>query len=180
MESYAVAPTAAAVGSSTSSSFNRMRTEDFFQLLVTELQQQDPFEPTKTADMISQVSQLRSMEQASQLTSTLEQLAQQQRTAGASEFLGKFVEAVVAQSDGSTQEVEGVVTGVRFNSDGLAVLELDTGQVVSITDVTRVTTVEPQDSAASETIDKTLSAKSWAQSGAQVSTSRRPVLSLVG
>jgi len=179
MQSYAVAPTAAAVSASTRSSFDQMRTEDFFRLLIAELQQQDPFEPTKTADMISQVSQIRSIEQTDQLTTTLQLITQQQRTAGASELLGKYVEAVVVQSDGSAQEIGGVVTGVRFNPDGTAILELDTGQAVLAADVTRVSTVESRNQSDSDA-DKTSSAKSANWARWQLGSQRRPVLSLVG
>ncbi len=35
-----------------------LKSEDFFNILVTELKQQDPFEPAKTADMIGQVSDM--------------------------------------------------------------------------------------------------------------------------
>jgi flagellar basal-body rod modification protein FlgD len=122
-----------------------MKSEDFFKLLVTELRQQDPFEPAKTGDMIGQVSQIRSIELSTALTSSLEQLSQQQRTAGASELLGKYVTASVPGADGRPSEVSGVVTGVRFNPDGTAVLELDSGASVMAAHVTRVTTLEHSD-----------------------------------
>jgi flagellar hook assembly protein FlgD len=108
------------------------------------LQQQDPFEPAKTGDMIGQVSQIRSIELSSQLTSVLEQLNRQQRTLGASELLGKLVEAQVVQLDGSRIQVAGLVTAVRFGTDGVAVLELDSGQAVRAADVTRVTAADAQ------------------------------------
>ncbi|MEW6199597.1 MAG: flagellar hook capping FlgD N-terminal domain-containing protein [Planctomycetota bacterium] len=121
---------------------NALRSEDFFKLLVTELQQQDPFEPAKTADMIGQVSQIRTIELSKQLTDTLSELSRQQRTAGASDLLGKFVVASVTASDGTVSEVQGIVTGVRFDPDGTAVLELDTGQAVRAADVTRITSAQ--------------------------------------
>lgn len=139
METYAIGATAGATDPAASSTFNRMRTEDFFALLVTELQHQDPLEPTKTADMIGQVSQIRTIEQSAQLVKTLEQLTQQQRTAGASELLGKYVEAVTIGPDGSQTTTSGVVTGVRFGPDGVAVLELDTGEMIPASAVVRVT-----------------------------------------
>lgn len=119
-----------------------LKSEDFFKILVTELKQQDPFEPAKTADMINQVSQIRSIELSKQLTDTLSQLSQQQHTAGASELLGKYVTATVEDSSGTQYEVSGVVTGVSFNTDGSAVLELDTGNSILASDVTRITSVD--------------------------------------
>ena len=142
METYAVGSTAATTPSIDRSGFNSMSSEDFFELLVTELQQQDPLEPTDTSDMLGQVSQIRTIEQSTQLMTTLEQLTQQQRTAGASDLLGKFVEAFSVDDEGTVSAIGGVVTSVRFGSDGVAVLELDTGQQLSANDVTRICTVE--------------------------------------
>lgn len=142
MQTYAVGTTAELTGASRPSAVNQMSSEDFFKLLVAELQQQDPLEPTETADMIGQVSQVRSIEQSQQLIATLEQLTSQQRTVGVSELLGRFVEAEVVAADGTRSAIVGVVTGVRFGADGVAVLELDTGGTVRASDVTRVMTVE--------------------------------------
>ena len=52
--------TAAGVGIAPSAAAPRrdvksLQSEDFFKLLITELQQQDPLEPSKTEDMIGQV-----------------------------------------------------------------------------------------------------------------------------
>jgi flagellar hook assembly protein FlgD len=92
--------------------------------------------------MISQVSQIRGIELSGQLTDTLSNMTQSQRTAGASDLIGRYVSAAVPQGDGSQADVRGVVTGVRFNPDGTAVLELDTGESVLASQVTRVTTPE--------------------------------------
>ena len=135
----------------TDRSLSSMKSEDFFKILVTELRQQDPFEPAKTADMIGQVSQIRSIELSKNLTDALSQITSQQRTAGASDLLGKYVTATVTDTDGNKQDIAGVVTGVRFDSDGTAVLELDTGQSVPATAVTRITSVQAGQQAAAAT-----------------------------
>lgn len=142
MQTPAVGATRSTEATGAGRDLNALRSEDFFRLLVTELKQQDPFEPAKTADMVSQVSQIRTIELSKQLTDTLSELSRQQRTAGASDLLGKFVVASVKASDGTVSEVKGIVTGVRFDPDGTAVLELDTGQAVRAADVTHVTSGE--------------------------------------
>jgi flagellar hook assembly protein FlgD len=119
-----------------------LKSEDFFNILVTELQNQDPFEPQKTSDMISQVSQIRSIELSQNLTDTLQTLSNRQQTAGVSDLLGKFVASQQFTEDGTPYYITGIVTGVRFDSDGAAVLELDTGQAVLASNVTHVTTAE--------------------------------------
>ena len=146
METYAVSPTTLLNASTERvSSIGELSSEDFFKLLVAELQQQDPLEPTGTGDMIAQVSQIRSIEQSHQLMTTLQQMTQQQSTAGATEMLGKFVEAQVLGPDGMPVLISGVVTGVLFSSDGTAVLELDTGEAIRATDVMRVSAPETAD-----------------------------------
>lgn len=142
MQTSAIGQTPGTVGPTPASGLSGLESEDFFRILVSELKQQDPFEPAKTADMISQVSQIRSIELSGQLTKTLEQMTHQQRVSGVGELIGKYVMAAFSAPDGSEVTIEGVVTGVRFGADGVAVLELDTGQLVRADDVTWITTLE--------------------------------------
>lgn len=119
-----------------------MKSEDFFRILVTELQQQDPFEPTKTADMIGQVSQIRTIEQSTALNDTLSELTRNQRVGGSSDLIGKYIVASTQTEGGEPNIVDGVVTGVSFGPDGAASLELDNGLRVPMSGVTNVMTVE--------------------------------------
>lgn len=121
---------------------NSLQSEDFFKLLITELQQQDPLEPTETADMIGQISRIRSIEQSDTLNTTLAQMTAQQKTAGASDMLNKFVVAETNDGNGNLSNISGVVTGVRFAEDGTAMLDLDSGSSVRAQDVKSVTTAE--------------------------------------
>lgn len=129
---------AATAASSRNNTFGDMKTEDFFGLLVSELQNQDPFKPTDTASMISQVSQLRDVEVSSQLTDTLTNLVNSQQGLGTADLIGKYVQGVTTNANGEPQEVAGVVTGVTFTGDGKTVLELDTGQSLLSGNVLRV------------------------------------------
>lgn len=115
-----------------------LTSQDFFKLLVTELQQQDPLSPSKTSDMISQVSQIRNIELSGQLSNTLDSLAKQQRIAGATDLIGKQVTAALTDSDGNTQVVGGTVTGVRFATDGTALVDLDNGGTVPLANINGV------------------------------------------
>ena len=117
-----------------------LKSEDFFKILVTEMQNQDPFEPSDSSQMIANVSQIRTIEQSDQLTSTLAQLTQSQRMGGSNELIGKYVQAVATDDSGNELLFEGVVTSVYYNSDGKAILELDTGDMVEASNVVRVTT----------------------------------------
>jgi flagellar hook assembly protein FlgD len=130
-----------------------LKSEDFFRILVTELQQQDPFKPTETSDMISQVAQVRSIEMSNRLNETLDAIARQQKTSGVSDLLGKYVAAEFTGPDGEPVRIEGVVTGVRFDASGTALLELDTGDVIRAQDVQRVTTLEAAELAVADDAD---------------------------
>lgn len=126
-----------------------MSSDDFFKLLVTELQNQDPLKPAETADMLTQVAQIRSIQNSKDLTEALDSLAQSQHLAGTSDLLGKFVTAQVPNDDGTVTETTGVVTGVRYASDGGVILELDSGQTVNAQHVVKVQANESADSKAS-------------------------------
>lgn len=127
-----------------------LKSEDFFKILVTELQNQDPFKPSDSSQMIASVSQIRTIEQSDQLTRTLAQLAQTQRVGGSNELIGKYVQAVAVDGSGNELLFEGVVTSVYYNSQGQAILELDTGDVVEAGYLVRVTTPEQIESERAE------------------------------
>ena len=124
-----------------------MSSGDFFQLLITEMQNQDPFEPSDTSTIIEQVSQIRSIEQNEILNGTLDTFSQQQRMGGTTDLIGKYVQAVATDADGNESLYEGVVTSVFFNSDGSAVLELDTGMAIPADDVVRVVSLDQLEAA---------------------------------
>ncbi len=125
--------------------FDDLTSEDFFSILITELQQQDPLNPTETADMLSQLSDIRNIEVSKQLTDSLSQLADSQNMAGTGEMLGKFISATVTNSEGSEYTVAGVITAVHYDTNGQQVFELDTGDVVPAANVNYVTTEETAD-----------------------------------
>ncbi|QOJ14265.1 MAG: hypothetical protein HRU75_06275 [Planctomycetia bacterium] len=143
-----------------------LKSEDFFRILTTELQQQDPFEPSNTSDMIGQVAQIREIELSGQMSSTLDQLGKSQRTAGLADWIGKFVAARTVGLDGAPALTSGVVTSVRVADDGAAVLELDTGAAVTAASVSLVTTPENAQAANSQATGGATDASDPAKSGA--------------
>jgi len=104
-----------------------LRPEDFFRLLITELQNQDPFEPMDNAKMVEQISSIRDMEMSTNLSQALQSVTRQQNYATAASLIGKLVTGTVTDASGREQVIEGIVTGVRFEKGGKIVLELDTG-----------------------------------------------------
>jgi flagellar basal-body rod modification protein FlgD len=85
--------------------------EMFLKLLVTQLKNQDPTAPMDSTQMISQTSQLASMEQLTSLnSSTTDSLNLQMRSAAAN-VLGKTVSWTGADGTAKT----GVATAVSFS-----------------------------------------------------------------
>ena len=84
--------------------------DDFLQLLITQLQHQDPMNPSSDTDFIAQVAQFSSLEQMQNMNS-----ATQQQQAYA--LMGKYVSGTISDEDsGNVTLVSGQVTGVRMSS----------------------------------------------------------------
>jgi flagellar basal-body rod modification protein FlgD len=98
---------------------------EFLQLLVAELQHQDPTAPTDPTQYMSQLASFSSVEQQITTNGTLDALL----SAQAGSIIGKLV----ASSDGS---ISGIVTSVQLQANG-AIANLDNGkQIVLGTGVT--------------------------------------------
>jgi flagellar basal-body rod modification protein FlgD len=103
-------------------------TQTFLQLLVAQLQNQDPLNPTDPTSFMTEISQLTSVE--AQTT-----LANEQQVTAADSMLGD----VVTGLDASGQSVSGVATGVLLSSSGSPELTVGPdGTAVALTSVTKV------------------------------------------
>ncbi len=119
-------------------SYADLTSEDYFQLLLTQLTNQDPFEPTTNEELLKQISSIRDIEASTSLTSTLERLSSQQAFGSASAMIGQYVTG----KTGDGAEVAGVVMAVRFEADGRAVLVLDSGTELPLDEINTVESVE--------------------------------------
>lgn len=75
---------------------NEMGQETFFKLLLTQLQNQDPFNPMESTDMTSQLAQFSQLEELSNMNNTLSFLQlylASLNNAQAVDFIGKEIEA---------------------------------------------------------------------------------------
>lgn len=96
----------------------------FLSLLVTQLKNQDPTEPTDNAQLMAQLASFSSVEQQVQINDKLETLISSNVLGDASSLIGKTVTSV----DGS---ITGVVSSIIIASDGI-VAELEDGTRVGI------------------------------------------------
>ncbi len=139
----------------TTKGMSSLSSEDFMKILIAQLQQQDPMNPMSNEAMVTQMSAIRDMEMNYTLTQTLQQMTDEQRFSGAAGLIGKYVKGVVEDSDGKEYDKDGIVTSVRFESNGKAVLELDNGEVLPLEDMTEVH-AEPPTSDDEETPEEAL------------------------
>ena len=96
-----------------SDAFKDLNLDTFIQLLVSEMQNQDPMNPMDNAQILNQVSQIRAIESNTRLTDTLGSVLRGQNVATASSLLGKKISGLTDQGD----KVQGVVDRVTVAND---------------------------------------------------------------
>ncbi len=133
---------AATASPPSSKGFDDLKSEDFFALMIAELQAQDPLKPTDNQQLFTQMSQVRQIEQSVTLNRTLQSLAGEQRFGATTSLIGQFVSGTLTNDAGNTFDVQGVVVGVRFEGDGKAILDLHNGVSIPADKVNQVTLVE--------------------------------------
>ena len=97
---------------------NGLSSEAFLQMMITQLQNQDPLEPTGNDELLNQISQMRSLQSNIELGETLTSITNNQQLSSAASFIGKTITASVQTAAGSRQ-VSGVVTRA-FVAEGQA------------------------------------------------------------
>lgn len=88
--------------------FSDLDMDEFLQLLITEMQNQDPLDPMENSEMLQQIGQIREIGATDQLSSTLTNFANTQDLISASGLIGRNVQAL---SEDAT-EVNGMVDRV--------------------------------------------------------------------
>lgn len=89
--------------------YNDLGAEDFLKLIVAELQSQDPLSPMDNTQMISQLSQIRSITSNDKLAETLESVALGQSAALASAMIGKTISGTSTTGDFVSGKVDRIL-----------------------------------------------------------------------
>lgn len=113
-----------------SSGFGALDSEEFLNIMFTELQNQDPFEPNDSSALLEQLNSIRSIESDMALTSQLESIVFQNQLAGASNLIGRYIQGMAPGGN----RVDGQVISVIRQGDTIGV-ELDTGWVIDVDQV---------------------------------------------
>jgi flagellar basal-body rod modification protein FlgD len=116
------------------SSSSSMSQDDFLQLLVCQLTNQDPLSPLEDIDFTEQLAQLQALEEQISMNSSIAALLLDNQLQSATGMIGSSVAGV--DSDGNS--VTGVVTGAAV-TDGEVYIEFASGQRVLAADVFEVT-----------------------------------------
>lgn len=112
--------TSTQTGTIKNTSTNTVDYNTFLQLLIAEMKNQDPTNPTDTSQYMSQFAQLSSVEQAMQTNTKLDALLSSSALSQADGLIGRT--ANFTDSSGTT--VSGKIASVSINSDGsIATLE---------------------------------------------------------
>jgi flagellar basal-body rod modification protein FlgD len=85
-----------------------MTTADFLNLLITEVKNQNPLEPMKNSELLSQMSAIKSLEANTKMADQFTKLGLQVQLGSSAQMIGQQVLGKTAQGD----EVKGVVQGV--------------------------------------------------------------------
>jgi flagellar basal-body rod modification protein FlgD len=110
-------------------------TSDFMNLLITQLKNQDPTQPMSNQELLQQVTQIGTLQSQNSLQDTMKQLVLQNQIASAANLIGKGV----VGTDTNANPVSGLVTSVKVdNANSTVNLELDSGQVVPLNNVSTV------------------------------------------
>ncbi|TWU33337.1 flagellar hook assembly protein FlgD [Novipirellula artificiosorum] len=94
--------------------FSSVDIDSFMKLLISELQNQDPLNPTDNSEMIAQIGQIREIGATDQLTQTLSSLSASQELVTASSLIGRSVTGLADDSS----PVEGVVDRITVETNG--------------------------------------------------------------
>jgi flagellar basal-body rod modification protein FlgD len=113
--------------------FANLSSAEFFKVMFTELQNQDPLEPTDTSAMLEQLSTIRNIESQVKLQSQLEDMVASNQIAIAGGLIGKVVEG----RDENLNLASGKVNSIRITGDDI-MLELENGQRVSMSNLLNI------------------------------------------
>jgi flagellar basal-body rod modification protein FlgD len=100
-----------AIGATTATAKNTLTTQDFLQLLSTELQNQDPLQPMDNTAYLAQMAQFTSLQQVNTLSTAVSQMSSNQQNLAASSYLGQMV----TMNTGNNSTVSGKVTAVDLS-----------------------------------------------------------------
>jgi flagellar basal-body rod modification protein FlgD len=129
--------TGSTTSSSTATSGSRttLGREDFYKIMIGELQNQDPYDPVDNQQYLDQLATLQNLDTLGRLSDGIGKLVLQGQLSSASALIGKEVSTSASNADGS--KVSGKVEKVQV-MDGAVSLILDGDKTVGIGDLVEI------------------------------------------
>ena len=118
---------------STSATTQNLTTQDFITMMVTQLQNQDPLNPTSSQDLLQQESAIGSLQASTDTQTAMGAISQQTQIGSASSLIGKSVTGI----DTANNSVTGTVGSVSVSSTAVT-LNLDDGSAVSLSNISSI------------------------------------------
>ena len=112
METTAIPAVQSPSAASTSRTADALGADDFLKLLITQLSNQNPLEPTSSEELLQQIASIRDIELSTTLTESLKSLTEQQRYGSAAGLIGNYVVGRADSTNPTAAVPEGVVVGV--------------------------------------------------------------------
>ena len=116
-------------GASKGNALEELDTSQFLDLMIAELQNQDPLNPMDNAQMIEQIGQIRQIDASSRLTDTLDAVLMGQNLSSAASMIGKTVTGLDAGANRITGKVDKVTV-----ADGVPKLHIG-AQTITLNNV---------------------------------------------
>jgi len=113
--------------------FGGISSEDFMSMVLSELSNQDPLEPNDTAQLLNQISTIRSIESDEGMLNSLDSMVESNEFASAANLIGTLISGLTENSE----RVADVVLSVSRTKDG-PVLNLFDGSRVPFENVDEV------------------------------------------
>lgn len=119
-----------------------LQLDEFLQLMITELQNQDPLDPMDNSEILQQISQIREISATDKLSETLTSVVTGQNLTTASSLIGKQVEALTDSDKNISGIVDRVTVEVSSNDKSKRTLRVHIGnESVKLTNVREISDV---------------------------------------
>lgn len=121
---------------------NILDKDDFLKILMTQIQNQNPLDPMKDKEFISQMTQFSSLEQMTNMSQSFQEFMDNQSMPPLIQYSGLIGKEVSFPLGGQETGVgKGIVQSV-IQKEGHTVLELESGSSVSVEDISKVSNLE--------------------------------------
>ncbi len=101
---------------SSPASLGQMNQDQFLQLLVAQMQNQDPTQPMSTSTFMQELAQFTTVEQMTSMQAEMQNVQQASQLGTAASLIGKNV----SYNDGSGNAAQGAVSGVVLSSGNVS------------------------------------------------------------